>query len=288
MLAANDTYAVRAVDCLDLICSLEDESVDLIFADPPYNLSNGGTTCIGGKRVSVDKGDWDKSRGLMEDFEFHKAWLEVCQSKLKPTGSIMVSGTHHVIHAIGFAMKQLGYHTINDIQWCKPNPPPHLAQRYLTHSVETIIWASPFGPQKKGDKLLHTFNYKLLKAENGGKQMKDFWTDIPVVPQNEKKDLDGGGHPTQKPEKLLTRCILAATRPGDLVVDPFMGAGTTGAVAVRHGRRFIGGDLESNYVEMTTKRIEREIKRRNVQALTGDTPERFEPVEDTDADEEVA
>jgi len=156
-------------DCLDLLAQIPESSVDLVFADPPYFLSNGGITCHAGKMVSVNKGEWDKSRGPDANHAFNRAWLAACQRVLKPNGSIWVSGTSHVIHSVGFAMQQLGFKLLNDISWVKPNPPPNLSCRYFTHATETIIWAA------KNSKSCHTFNYKLMKEANRGKQMKSVW-----------------------------------------------------------------------------------------------------------------
>ena len=156
-------------DCREILAAIPENSVDLVFADPPYFLSNGGITCHAGKMVSVHKGDWDKSRGPDANHEFNTAWLAAAQRVLKPNGSIWVSGTSHVIHSVGFAMQQLGFKLLNDISWVKPNPPPNLSCRYFTHATETIIWAA------KNSKSCHTFNYKLMKEANRGKQMKSVW-----------------------------------------------------------------------------------------------------------------
>src|SRR6266849_5693034 len=156
-------------DSLELLALLPESSVDLIFADPPYFLSNGGITCHACKMVSVNKGAWDKSRGPDANHEFNRAWLAACQRVLKPNGSLWVSGTAHVIHSVGFAMQQLGFKLLNDISWVKPNPPPNLSCRYFTHATETIIWAA------KNSKSRHIFNYKLMKETNRGKQMKSVW-----------------------------------------------------------------------------------------------------------------
>jgi len=142
----------------------------MIFADPPYFLSNGGITCHAGKMVKVDKGDWDKSRGPEENHQFNTEWLRRCQRVLKPNGTIWVTGTHHVIFSVGYAMQQLGYKILNDIAWEKPNPPPNLSCRYFTHSTETIIWAA------KSEKSKHHFNYQAMRQANHGKQMKTVWT----------------------------------------------------------------------------------------------------------------
>ncbi len=202
---------------------IPESSVDLIFADPPYFLSNGGITCHAGKMVTVDKGDWDKSHGPDANHEFNPAWLAACQRVLKPNGTIWVTGTAHVIHSVGFAMQQLGFKLLNDISWEKPNPPPNLSCRYFTHSTETIIWAA------KNKKSRHTFNYKLMKETNRGKQMKTVWKIKP--PETWEKKF--GKHPTQKPVALLERILLASTNEGDLVLDPFLGGGTTLLAAFR-------------------------------------------------------
>jgi site-specific DNA-methyltransferase (adenine-specific) len=163
-------YNGNSLEFLDVIAAKYPEGrFDMIFADPPYFLSNGGITCHAGRMVKVDKGDWDKSRGPDLNHEFNLSWLERCQRVLKPNGTIWVSGTHHVIFSIGFAMQQLGFKILNDIAWEKPNPPPNLSCRYFTHSTETIIWAS------KSAKSKHAFNYKLMRHVNGGKQMKTVW-----------------------------------------------------------------------------------------------------------------
>jgi len=169
-------------DCLDLLAQIPASSVDLVFADPPYFLSNGGITCHAGKMVSVNKGAWDKSNGPDANHAFNTAWLAACQRVLKPNGAIWVSGTAHVIHSVGFAMQQLGFKLLNDISWVKPNPPPNLSCRYFTHATETIIWAA------KDKKSRHTFDYKLMKQINNGKQMKSVWTDIRPPPSNGRKN----------------------------------------------------------------------------------------------------
>jgi site-specific DNA-methyltransferase (adenine-specific) len=157
-------------DCLKILAAIPENSVDLVFADPPYFLSNGGITCHAGRMVSVNKGDWGKSKGADANHEFNRAWLAACQRVLKPNGSIWVSGTSHVIHSVGFAMQQLNFKLLNDISWVKPNPPPNLSCRYFTDATETIIWAA------KDKKSRHTFNYKRMKYLNSGKQMKSVWT----------------------------------------------------------------------------------------------------------------
>jgi site-specific DNA-methyltransferase (adenine-specific) len=232
-------------DCLDLMPQLPASSVDLIFADPPYFLSNGGITCHAGKMVSVNKGAWDKSQGPDANHEFNRSWLAAAQRLLKPNGSIWVSGTAHVIHSVGFAMQQLGFKLLNDISWVKPNPPPNLSCRYFTHATETIIWAA------KDKKSRHTFNYKLMKETNRGKQMKSVWEIKP--PESWEKKF--GKHPTQKPIALLERILLASTNDGDLVLDPFSGGGTTLFAALRLRRQSIGCDLSLDYINLSVRRL---------------------------------
>jgi site-specific DNA-methyltransferase (adenine-specific) len=232
-------------DCLDLLAKIPESSVDLVFADPPYFLSNGGITCHAGKMVSVNKGEWDKSKGPDANHEFNRAWLSACQRVLKPNGSIWVSGTAHVIHSVGFAMQQLGFKLLNDISWVKPNPPPNLSCRYFTHATETIIWAA------RDKKSRHTFNYKLMKQEAGGKQMKSVWQIKP--PESWEKKF--GKHPTQKPVALLERILLASSNEGDLVLDPFSGSGTTALAALRLRRHALGCELSLDYVSLAVRRI---------------------------------
>jgi site-specific DNA-methyltransferase (adenine-specific) len=232
-------------DCLDLLAKIPESSVDLVFADPPYFLSNGGITCQAGKMVSVNKGDWDKSKGADGNHEFNRAWLAACQRVLKPNGSIWVSGTSHVIHSVGFAMQQLGFKLLNDISWVKPNPPPNLSCRYFTHATETIIWAA------RDKKSRHTFNYKLMKETNRGKQMKSVWEIYP--PESWEKKF--GKHPTQKPVALLERILLASSNEGDLVLDPFCGSGTTLLASFRLHRHALGCELSPDSITLSIRRL---------------------------------
>ncbi|HDP34953.1 MAG TPA: site-specific DNA-methyltransferase [Candidatus Hydrogenedentes bacterium] len=242
-------------DSVKLLRHIADSSADLIFADPPYNLSNDGTTCHAGRRVSVNKGAWDASRGIDADFAFHAAWIAACRRVLKPNGSLWVSGTYHSIYACGFALQQQGWHLINDICWFKPNAAPNLACRMFTASHETLLWA------RKDKKAKHYFNYDLVKngdwpgdaLKKPGKQMRSVWAI--GAPQKEEKKF--GKHPTQKPEALLERIILACSRERDVVLDPFCGSGATGVAALRHNRKFIGIDTEREYLDvMAIPRIE--------------------------------
>jgi len=232
-------------DCLEILAAIPESCVDLIFADPPYFLSNNGITCHAGRMVSVNKGDWDRSRGPAANHEFNRAWLAACRRVLKPHGAIWVSGTSHVIHSVGFAMQQLGFKLLNDISWVKPNPPPNLSCRYFTHATETLLWAA------KSTKSRHTFNYRLMKEQNRGKQMKSVWT----IPPPERWEKRFGKHPTQKPVALMERVLQAASSAGDLVLDPFMGSGTTLVTALRLHRHALGCDLSLEWLDLSIRRI---------------------------------
>jgi len=244
-------------DSLDILPLLRNESVDMIFADPPYRLSNNGISCKSGKMVSVNKADWDKSKGFEEDFKFTYEWIRLCKNVLKPNGTIWISGTPHNIYQVGYALQSLGFHVLNEISWYKPNAPPNLACRCFAHAHETIIWAKPSKDAK------HKFNYELMKKWDdkispGGKQMRSVWN-IPLTPQNEKKY---GLHPTQKPEELLRRIISSSSDKGDIILDPFNGSGTTGVVACSLGRKYIGIDQDEKYLELTKRRLS-EIQAQN-------------------------
>jgi site-specific DNA-methyltransferase (adenine-specific) len=243
-------YHANCIEFMDMLISKYPKGkFDMIFADPPYFLSNGGITCHAGKMVKVDKGQWDKSSGPEMNHEFNLAWLSRCQRILKPNGTIWVSGTHHVIHSVGYAMQQLGMKILNDIAWEKPNPPPNLSCRYFTHSTETIIWAA------KTEKSKHCFNYDKMREINKGKQMKTVWSF--TAPNGEEKAF--GKHPTQKPVALLARSILASTNEGDLIFDPFSGSSTTGVAAINTHRKFVGTELESEFINLSIARLKRAI-----------------------------
>jgi site-specific DNA-methyltransferase (adenine-specific) len=247
-------FVLYHANCLEVLSELSENSVDMIFADPPYFLSNGGFTVHAGRRVSVNKGDWDKSNGLEKDFNFHLEWIKAAKRVLKPNGTIWISGTYHSIYQCGFALQLAGYHILNDIVWFKPNASPNLSCRYFTASHETLIWA------KKDKKAKHTFNYELMKNSNWSEdflkkpnsQMRSVWA-INTPKAIEKKF---GKHPAQKPEDLLKRVVLASTKKGDLILDPFTGSSTTGIVAYLLGRMFIGIDIEKKYVDLSIKRFQ--------------------------------
>ncbi len=244
-------YHGNCLELLDAIAAKYPEGrFDMIFADPPYFLSNGGITCHAGKMVKVDKGDWDQSRGAELNHEFNLEWLKRCQRVLKPNGTIWVSGTHHVIFSIGYAMQQLGFKVLNDIAWEKPNPPPNLSCRYFTHSTETILWAA------KNEKSKHTFNYAEMKAVTG-KQMKTVWT--MCAPGGAEKIF--GRHATQKPIALLERCLVASTDEQDTIFDPFLGGGTTAVACVRLGRQCIGIERDYTHLTLACQRADHEVVR---------------------------
>jgi len=262
-------FTLYQADSLDLLAQIPENSVDMIFADPPYFLSSGSFTCQNGKMVSVKKGDWDLTNGTKKNFEFHLAWIEACKRILKPNGTIWISGTYHSIYQCGFALQINKFHILNDIAWLKPNASPNLSCRFFTASHETLIWA------RKDKKAKHTFNYKtMVNWENNytkeikcnycgkkdryevmhekGKQMRSVWSIL--TPSKIEKTF--GKHPTQKSIELLKRIVLASTNKGDIILDPFTGSSTTGLASYLFGRKFIGIDLEKEYLDLSIKRFE--------------------------------
>lgn len=237
-----------------ILAKMEPESVDMIFADPPYFLSNDGITCRSGNMVSVNKGSWDKipqsENHTNDKHKFNRKWIKLCKKVLTPNGTIWISGTLHNIYSVGMALEQEGFKIINNITWQKTNPPPNLACRCFTHSTETILWA-----KKNDKKSRHFFNYKKVKEMNNGKQMKDVWTGAITKP-SEKID---GKHPTQKPKYLLERIILSSTEEGQIILDPFCGSGTSGVEAIRLKRKFIGIDISKEYLALSQRRLEKVI-----------------------------
>lgn len=233
-------------DSFKTLPKIKAKSVDVIFADPPYFLSNGGISVSGGKQVSVNKASWDEGFDLKDKHIFNRKWIRMCKRILKDEGTIWVSGTLHNIYSVGYALEQEGFRILNNVTWEKTNPPPNLACRTFTHSTETILWA-----KKDISKAKHYFNYELMKELNNNKQMKDVWQGS-LTRKTEKKF---GKHPTQKPEYLLERIILASSRENDIILDPFNGSGTTGVVANRLNRKYIGIDNVEEYLEITKVRI---------------------------------
>ncbi|MBU1094406.1 MAG: site-specific DNA-methyltransferase [Firmicutes bacterium] len=235
-------------DSLSILRKIKPKSVDMIFADPPYFLSNGGISVHSGKMVTVDKADWDKGMITENKLKYSRRWIRMCREVLQDNGTIWISGTFHNIYFIGVALELEGFNIINNITWRKLNPPPNISTRAFTHSTEMVLWArKQLTSKKKGN---HQFNYQDMKVINGGKQMKDVW-DFALTKASEKRF---GKHPTQKPFDLLERIVLASTKVNDMVLDPFCGSGTTGLAAYKHGRRFVGIDAEESYLELCKKR----------------------------------
>ena len=244
MINTYSNFTLLIGDCMERLQEIEDNSIDAIFADPPYFLSNGGISVQSGKQVCVDKGDWDKGGTPEHIYQFNKQWLSLCRPKLKDNGTIWISGTHHNIFVVQRCLQELGYKILNVITWQKSDPPPNLSCRYFNFSTELVIWA------RKHEKKPHKFNYETMKQLNGGSQMTDVWR-IPAVGKWEKNQ---GKHPTQKTLRLLYRIILASTNEGDTILDPFSGSGTTGVAANLLGRKYIGIEQDKKFCELSLSR----------------------------------
>lgn len=230
-------------DTMELLPQFE-HKFDMVFADPPYFLSNDGLSVQNGQIVSVNKGKWDRSEGFEYINNFNRKWLSLVRDKMKDDATIWISGTMHNIFSVGQILTELGFKILNIITWVKTNPPPNFSCRYFTYSTEQIIWT------RKYKKTPHYFNYELMKQINGNKQMKDVWT-LPAIASWEKSC---GKHPTQKPLSVLTRLILASTQPNAWILDPFTGSSTTGIAANLSDRRFLGIDREVEFLEMSRSR----------------------------------
>ncbi len=241
-------------DCNEILSQFENK-FDLIFADPPYFLSNDGLSIQSGKIVSVNKGDWDKEENISDIDEFNLQWISNAKKALKNTGSILISGTYHNIFSLGRILQKLDFKILNIITWQKTNPPPNFSCRYLTHSTEQIIWA------RKSPKHKHIFNYEILKKLNGDKQMRDVWS-FPAIAPWEKVN---GKHPTQKPLALLVRLLLMASDRDFVVCDPFSGSSTTGIAANLLNRRFIGIEKENEFIDISVNR-KRELEK-NIETI---------------------
>ena len=242
---------ILAGDCIEILQDLPAESVDMIFADPPYNLQLAGELHRpNNSRVDGVEEDWDKFAGFGEYDEFTRAWLAAARRVLKPNGTIWVIGSYHNIYRVGTALQDLGYWTLNDVVWVKTNPMPNFRGRRFTNAHETMLWCA------KSKASRYTFNYEAMKALNDELQMRSDWV-MPLCTGHERlKDASGAkAHPTQKPEALLYRCLLAATDPGDIVLDPFFGTGTSGAVAKKLGRRYLGIERDAQYIAAAEKRL---------------------------------
>ncbi|MGC5798924.1 site-specific DNA-methyltransferase [Sphingomonas sp. NFX23] len=238
-------------DCIEHMKALPSNSIDMIFADPPYNLQLGGELYRpDGSHVDAVTDDWDKFDTFAAYDRFTRAWLKEARRILKDDGALWVIGSYHNIFRVGAAVQDLGYWILNDIVWRKTNPMPNFRGTRFTNAHETLIWAS------KGEKAKYHFNYRAMKTLNDELQMRSDW-EFPTCGGGERLKKNGTKvHPTQKPEALLYRILLACTKPGDVVLDPFFGTGTTGAVAKRLGRNWIGIDREGDYIEAAQERIE--------------------------------
>jgi len=256
--------AFYQAETLDFLGSLDSGIAHGAFIDPPYKLSNGGSSCQGGRRVSVDKGSWDKSQGIEIDHQFNLVWLAECQRILKPNGTIWVTGTKHNIFSIGFAMQSLGLKLLNSITWVKPSPPPNLGCRVFTDSAEHLLWAAngdDHTDNTSNDETEHllwaangdgyTFHYQKMRAENGNTQMQTVWE---ISPPGKLEKLHGS-YPGQKPVKLIARSLVASTNPGDLVIDCFAGSSSTGVAAIGLGRRYLGCDRFPDAIALSIKRL---------------------------------
>lgn len=240
----SDECVVAHQDAIEALQQLPDRSVDCIWTDPPYFLSNGGISYQNGRVCSVNKGSWDLSRGYGADLAFHSSWVRECFRILRPGGTLWASGTYHAYLPIGHALNEAGFRILNDIVWAKTNPPPNVTASRFVHASEILLWATRPGAR-------HTFNHDAMRELNGGSPMQSVWRIRPPHPTEKKF----GRHPTQKPVELVSRCMVASTRLGDLVVDPFMGSGTTGVAALRLGRRFLGVERDSSHLDLAIRRL---------------------------------
>ena len=235
----NNDFTLIQGDCVATLSKFK-FGFDMVFADPPYFLSGGGISYQSGKIVCVDKGEWDKPTTPEEMDAFNLRWLSACRDQMKDNATIWISGTYHNIFSVQQQLIKLGFKILNVITWAKKNPPPNISCRYFTYSTEFIIWA------RKYPKVPHIFNYELMKKLNGDKQMTDVWL-LPAIGRWEKSC---GKHPTQKPLGLLARLIQASTEPGAWILDPFSGSATTGIAANLIGRRYLGLEMEEEFLEM--------------------------------------
>ncbi|EAH8149017.1 site-specific DNA-methyltransferase [Campylobacter coli] len=242
-ISKDKNFTLYQNDCNKLLPKFE-KQFDLIFADPPYFLSNDGLSIQNGKIVSVNKGNWDKGDDIEKIDKFNLKWLSNAKIALKDTGSVLISGTYHNVFSLGRILQKLDFKILNIITWQKTNPPPNFSCRYLTHSTEQIIWA------RKSYKHKHIFNYEILKLLNSNKQMRDVWAFNAIAPW----EKTNGKHPTQKPLALLTRLILMASDESSLICDPFSGSSTTGIAANLLNRQFIGFEKENEFINISIAR----------------------------------
>lgn len=248
---AEGNFILYEGDCREVLPRLPSRLFDAVFADPPYFLSNDGFSVQAGKQVSVNKGVWDKSRGLKADTEFNFRWIKACRERLSESGTIWVCGTFHNIFSIATVLSELDFRILNSVTWLKTNPPPNLSCRFFTHSTETLLWA------RKEKRVPHYYNYDLMRRLAGGRQMTDVWR-MPAIGRWEKSC---GKHPTQKPLSLVVRALLASTEANALVLDPFAGSSTTGIAANLIGRRFVGVETDGEFLKMSRlRRVEYDSK----------------------------
>ena len=263
---------ILAGDCIEVMNALPENSVDLIFADPPYNLQlKGDLHRPDNSKVDAVDDDWDQFDSFRAYDEFTTEWLKAARRILKPNGAIWVIGSYHNIFRVGAALQNQGYWILNDVVWRKSNPMPNFRGKRFTNAHETMIWAS------KSEGAKYTFNYEALKALNEGVQMRSDWV-LPICTGHERLKNENGdkAHPTQKPESLLHRVLVGSTNPGDVILDPFFGTGTTGAVAKMLGRNFIGIEREVAYRKVAEKRISK-VRKYDSEALVVTTGKRAEP-----------
>ena len=238
-------FSLYKGDCREVVPRLSSCLFGAVFADPPYFLSNDGFSVQAGKQVSVNKGEWDKSHGLEADTEFNFQWIKACRERLSESGTIWICGTFHNIFSVATVLSELDFRILNSVIWQKTNPPPNLSCRFFTHSTEILLWA------RKQKRVPHYYNYDLMHRLAGDRQMTDVWR-LPAIGRWEKSC---GKHPTQKPLSLVVRAILASTKEGALILDPFTGSSTTGIAANLLKRKFVGVDSEKKFLDMSIKRF---------------------------------
>lgn len=254
---SDSSFILHQGDVCEVLKELTPKSCDMVFADPPYFLSNGGFTVQAGKQVSVDKGDWDKANSADDVSRFNYDWLKACREVMKDDATIWVCGTFHNIYTVAEALTALKFKILNAVTWQKTNPPPNLSCRFFKHSTEIIIWA------RKCKRVAHYFNYDLMHKLAGDRQMTDVWR-LPAIGRWEKTC---GKHPTQKPLSLCVRAILASTKEDALVLDPFAGSATTGIAANLCGRKFVGIDCSVDYLEIAKERYKQLTENRSIWRL---------------------
>ena len=240
----NLDFTLAKGNCLELLPNINHQ-FNMIFADPPYFLSNGGISVQSGKQVSVNKGDWDKSQGFEKDNEFNRQWLSLCRERLTEDGTIWISGTYHNIFSVAQMLNELDFRILNCITWAKTNPPPNLSCKFFTHSTEFILWA------RKNKKVSHYYNYELMKEINGGTQMRDLWS-LPAIAKWEKSC---GKHPTQKPLRLAKRMLEISAPENARILVPFAGSGTECVAAKELGFDYLGFETETEYINIANERI---------------------------------